>query len=162
MTRTYKPAACYELVRPSDGAVLGRIRRGVYQATGETPCNVQPYSGTVCQIDERYAIKLRSAGVLGYLDGLQVVTDHGECLQLRQIPRPCKWESLDDPDAYRAFRDVAQVLLETGHPNPKRLDLKVAAAPFDTCPACNDHYGFAEGCVECAGRGFVPEVQAPA
>ena len=162
MTRTYKPADCYELVRPSDGVVLGRVRRGVYQAADEAPSTVQPYSGTICMIDGTYAIKLRNAGVMGYLDGLQVRAERAETLQLRQVHRPLDWESLDDPDAYRAFRDAALVLCESGQPNPGRLDLKVAAAPFDTCPACNDHYGFAEGCVECGGLGFVPEVKTTA
>ncbi|WP_415844671.1 hypothetical protein ACMYUJ_17230 [Stutzerimonas zhaodongensis] len=158
MTLTYKDAACYELFRPADGVVLGRIRRGVYQVAGEAPCTLQPYTGTVCELDGRLAIKLRSAGVLGYLDGLQVMTDEGECLQLRQVRRPADWRSLDDPDAYRAFRDFAMFLEESGQARPRPLELKLAAAPFDPCPECNDHYGFAEDCPRCSGRGFVPEI----
>lgn len=154
----YKPAACYKVVRPSDGTVLAAIRRGVYQIAGETPDTLHPYSGTVSQLDGRYAIRLRVGGVVGVLDGQWIRTVHGEDLQLIQVSRPAEWLSLDDPDAYRAFRDAALVLKENGVPSAARLVLQVGAAPFDPCPACHDHYGFAEGCAECCGWGFVPEV----
>lgn len=155
MRTHYKPAAHYLLVRTRDGHVLGNVLRGVYQAADEPPCHLSPYAGIVERTESSLRIRLRLGGYLN-IDGPEPAV--GERLQLKQIPRPASEHHLDDPDVYRAWRDLAVYLGELGLPAHRVLELRVQAAPFDPCPECNDHYGFAEGCTTCNGLGFVPEV----
>ncbi|WP_313314573.1 hypothetical protein [Stutzerimonas nitrititolerans] len=151
----FKPAAHYLLVRVSDGHVLGRVLRGVYQASDSEPCNLAPYTGIVEQAEGSLRIRLRAGGHL-VIEGPEPA--EGERLQLRQIPRPGTERHMGDPDVYRAWRDLAVYMGELELPGHDLLRLRVSAAPYDPCPACNDHYGFAEGCTTCNGLGFVPEV----
>ncbi|MBA1184510.1 hypothetical protein G7000_05455 [Pseudomonas stutzeri] len=155
MQYRFKPAAHYLLVRVSDGYVLGRILRGVYRAADDPPCHLSPYTGIVEQAEGSLRIRLRAGGYL-VIEGPEPA--EGERLQLRQIPRPAGERHLDDPDVYRAWRDLAVYMGEQALPGHDLLRLRVSAAPYDPCPACNDHYGFAEGCTICNGLGFVPEV----
>ncbi|NNT92959.1 hypothetical protein [Stutzerimonas nitrititolerans] len=155
MPYRFKPAAHYLLVRVSDGHVLGRVLRGVYQASDSEPCNLAPYTGIVERTEGSLRIRLRAGGYL-VIEGPEPA--EGERLQLRQIPRPAGERHLDDPDVYRAWRDLAVYMGEQALPGHDLLRLRVSAAPYDPCPACNDHYGFAEGCTICNGLGFVPEV----
>lgn len=155
MKTRYKPAAHYLLIRPSDRHVLGRVLRGIYQASGSKPCHLEPYTGLMEVVDDSLRIRLRYGG---YLTIDEPEPAEGERLQLRQVPRPVSDRSLDDPDTYRAWRDTLIYLTEQGLPGRRLLQLTVSAAPFDPCPECHDHYGFAETCTTCNGRGFVPEV----
>lgn len=100
---------------------------------------------------------MRFGPSLGRRVGLEIITPVGERLELRPVRRPADTLAQYDPDAYRAMRELGQVLSECGHPNAARVCACVRAAPFDPCPVCNDHYGLAEGCSACGGLGFVPE-----
>jgi len=155
MHNRFKPAAHYLLVRSSDGCVLGRILRGVYYAADEEPCHLAPYTGIVDRSENSLRIRLRGGGYVT-IEGPEPT--EGERLQLRQIPRPASERHMDDPVMYRAMRDLAVYMAELELPRHDLVRLQVAAAPFEPCPDCNDHYGFAEGCARCGGLGFVPEV----
>jgi len=154
MQYRYKSAAHYLLVRVSDGRVLGRILRGIYYATGHEPCHLDPYTGIVEQHEGSLRIRLRLGEYL-VIDGPEPAA--GERLQLKQIPRPDPQLGWDEPEMYRALRDLADYMAELGLPGHDQMRIRVSAAPYETCPACNDHGGFAEICTICNGLGFVPE-----
>src|SRR5690606_41935940 len=57
---TRRSSDLYLLVRVSDGHVLGRVLRGVYQASDSEPCNLAPYTGIV---EDRKSTRLNSSHV---------------------------------------------------------------------------------------------------
>lgn len=155
MTMRYKPAAHYEIIRPGHGPI-GHIRRGVLILLGETG----GYSGIVYHLvgtergGEPY-ISRRYGPPFGKLKGLEIVTDNGERLQLRPVPRVPEVSAC--PDTYAALHEVCQMLVEQGSDRAAMLVAILHSAPFDPCAVCQNRFDLVEDCPACAGYGFVPE-----
>lgn len=152
MRREFNPAAWYSLLAPGRDTPIGTVRRGVLTLTGE-----DDYAGVVLSNASPPYLWMRFGAPLGELDGLEIITPTAERLELRPIPRDANTRAQIDTDAYRALRDLAQVLMECNHPNAAQVLRIVRVAPFEPCPVCHDDFGRAEGCSGCGGVGFVPE-----
>lgn len=161
MTRYYKPAAQYEVISPGHG-LIGHIRRSVLVLLGET----EGYSGVVHYRIEQGSrshpyggqpyVARRYGPPLGRLEGLEIVSDDGSRLHLRQIPRQPAVPAC--PVMCRVLLDLRQVLAEQEQPGAYLLSGWITAAPFDECPTCAGVFGLVDDCAECGGYGVVPEV----
>lgn len=152
MRREFNPAAWYSLQAPERDTPIGTVRRGVLTLTGG-----DGYAGVVLSNASPPYLWMRFGPPLGQLAGLEIITPTGERLALRPIPRDADTRAQFDTDAYRAMRDLGQVLMECNHPNAAQVLRIVRVAPFEACPVCDDDFGRAEGCSGCGGVGFVPE-----
>ncbi|RBJ74947.1 hypothetical protein C3L29_033230, partial [Pseudomonas sp. MWU12-2534b] len=66
------------------------------------------------------------------------------------------YKPIDDPDAYRAMVDAAQVAQEERDLRAfEKVRPHIESAAFCMCPACLDRFGAREDCSTCAGKGFV-------
>ncbi|ROL76546.1 hypothetical protein BLX41_14390 [Pseudomonas protegens] len=63
---------------------------------------------------------------------------------------------VDDPDAYRALIDVAQVAHEERDLRTFEKERPhIESAAFCICPVCHDRFDARDDCSTCAGNGFV-------
>jgi len=72
------------------------------------------------------------------------------------------YKPIDDPDAYRAMVDAAQVAQEERDLRIfERVRPHIESAAFCMCPACLGRFGTRDDCPTCVGNGFVTKRAAP-
>ncbi len=147
-------SAFYDLVARDGGPTIGRLSGNLYYPAGN-----KNYAAQV--IGERGARRLvfRITGNAWNMDGLTVVTPDGRLHDLvitGQRINGIEYTNIDDPEAYRALAECAQVALETHDFGAyQRARPLLLAAAFKKCPVCLDRFATREECQACAGHGFV-------
>ncbi|MEB2858191.1 hypothetical protein VKY20_21470 [Pseudomonas atacamensis] len=155
----YRGASTYAVVHVSNGKLLGTIRRSIFNFVSNEPRGASfPYDGKVYSSAEGVRLTLGLSAKIGKISGLELVMN-GQRYQLIETERVISgidYKPIDDPDAYRAMIDAAQVALEERNLCAfKKVRPHIESAAFYTCPACLDHFGARDDCPTCATKGFV-------
>lgn len=155
----YRGASTYNVVQITNGKLLGTISRSIFNFATDEPRGASlAYDGKVYSDEDGVRLTLGLSRKIGKIAGL-ILEMNGRQYQLIETNRviggvDCK--PLDDPDAYRALVDAAQVAQEERDLCAfEKLRAFIESATFSTCPACLDGFGERDDCESCAGKGFV-------
>jgi hypothetical protein len=160
----YRGASTYNVVQVTNGKLLGTISRSIFNfATDEPRGGSSTYDGKVYSDTDGVRLTLGLSRKIGKIAGLTLEMN-GRQYQLIETDRviggvDCK--PLDDPDAYRALVDAAQVAQEERNLRAfEKARPQIESAAFCMCPTCLDRFGQCEDCPTCFGKGFVTKTYA--
>lgn len=147
------------------GKLLGTISRSIFNFESDEPRGASfPYDGKVYSDGDGVRLTLGLSRKIGKISGL-VLELNGRQYQLVETERVISgvdYKPIDDPNAYRAMVDAAQVAQEERDLRTfERVRPHIESAAFCMCPACLDRFGTRDDCPTCAGKGFVTK-PAPA
>lgn len=155
----YRGASTYKVVQVTNGKLLGTISRSIFNFATDEPRGASfAYDGKVYSDTDGVRLTLGLSRKIGKIAGL-ILEMNGRQYQLIETDRiiggvDCK--PLDDPDAYRALVDAAQVAQEERNLRAfERLRPFIESATFSTCPDCLDRFSERDDCETCTGKGFV-------
>lgn len=155
----YRGASTYDVVQVDTGRLLGNISRSIFNFESEEPRGASfPYDGKVYSGADGVRLTLGLSRKIGTISGL-ILELNGRRYQLietqRMIRGVCR-NPIDDPDAYRALVDAAQIAQEDRDLRFfEKVRPHIESAAFCICPACLDNFGARDDCPACAGQGFV-------
>ncbi|MBK5373483.1 hypothetical protein JFT81_02385 [Pseudomonas sp. TH43] len=158
----YRGASTYDVVRIDNGELLGTISRSIfYFATTEPRCALSSYDGKVYSGPEGIHLNLGLSRNVGKVTGL-ILEMHGRRYQLIETQRMIRGichTPIDDPEAYRALVDAAQITQEDRDLRVfEKVRPHIELAAFCICPTCRDCFGERDDCSTCAGQGFVKKL----
>jgi hypothetical protein len=155
----YRGASTYDVVQVDTGKLLGKISRSIFNFESDEPRGASfAYDGKVYSDAEGVRLTLGLSRKIGTISGLMLEMN-GRRYQLIETERVISgdnYKPIDDPDAYRALVDVAQVAKEDRNLRAfEKVRPHIESAIFCMCPACLDHFCSRDDCSTCAGKGFV-------
>lgn len=159
----YRGASTYNVVQATDGKLLGTISRSIFNfATDEPRGASSAYDGKVYSDTDGVRLTLGLSRKIGKITGLilEMNGQHYQLIETYRVIGGMDRKLLDDPDAYRALVDAAQVAKEKRDLHAfERLRPFIESATFSTCPGCLDRFGERDDCVTYTGKGFVAKPQ---
>lgn len=156
-------AGVYDLVPRHGGPTLGKICTMIYypDSTEET---LGPWAAQVITENGTRRLVFRINAEVWDMDGLSVTRPDGSVYDLvltGQRINGREYSNIDDPDAYRALVDAAQVALENNDFDAYRKARPlIAAAAFTPCRSCLDRFTLREDCQNCGCQGFTARSSA--
>jgi hypothetical protein len=155
----YRGASTYNVVQVTNGKLLGTISRSIFNFATDEPRGASfAYDGKVYSDADGVRLTLGLSRKIGKIAGL-ILKMNGQMYQLIETDRvigSVDFKPLDDPDAYRAMVDAAQVAQEERDLRAfEKLRPCIESAIFRMCQSCLDSFGRREDCPTCAGNGFV-------
>lgn len=155
----YRGASTYDVVHVDDGKLLATINRSIFNFVTEKPRGAsRTYDGKVYSGSEGIHLNLGISRNVGTISGLTLEM-HGQRYQLietERVIRGIDYPPIDDPDAFRALVDAAQVAQEERDLRAfEKMRPHIESAVFCTCPSCKDRFEARDDCKTCAGKGFV-------
>ncbi|WP_430445453.1 MAG: hypothetical protein ACQZ2J_30135 [Pseudomonas piscis] len=150
----FMPSAFYDLVARDGGPSIGQLNGRIYY-----PADSKDYAAQIVGESGDRRLVFRMTGAAWNMDGMTITTPDGRVHDLvitGQRINGIEYTNIDDPDAYRALAECAQVALEThDFGTYQRARPLLLAAAFKKCPVCLDRFATREECQACAGHGFV-------
>lgn len=158
----YRGASTYDVVQVDNGKLLGTISRSIFNFESDEPRGSSfPYDGKVYSSADGVRLTLGLSRNIGKISGL-VLELNGHQYQLVETERVISgvdYKPVDDPYAYRAMVDAAQVAQEEHDLRSfEKLRPHIESAAFCMCPACLDRFGALDDCMTCCGKGFMAKV----
>ncbi|POA26308.1 MULTISPECIES: hypothetical protein [unclassified Pseudomonas] len=155
----YRGASTYDVVQVDNGKLLGTISRSIFNFSNTEPgISSSSYDGKVYSGPEGIHLNLGLSRNVGTITGLNLEM-YGRRYQLIETQRMIRGvchNPIDDPDAYRALVDAAQIAQEDRDLRFfEKVRPHIESAAFCICPACLDSFGARDDCPACAGKGFV-------
>ncbi|KPA89376.1 hypothetical protein PF66_04228 [Pseudomonas asplenii] len=153
----FMTAGFYDLVPRHGGPAIGKISTMIYypDATEE---ELGPWAAQVITENGTRRLVFRINAEVWDMNGLSVTRPDGSVYDLVLIGQRIngrEYSNIDDPDAYRALADTAQIALENHDFGAyQRARPLLAAAAFTKCPTCMDRFALSDDCHKCKGRGF--------
>ena len=158
----YRGASTYEVVQIDNGNLLGTISRSIFNFANDEPRGASfAYDGKVYSDADGVRLTLGLSRRIGKISGL-VLELNGRQYQLVETERVISdvdYKPIDDPNAYRAMVDAAQVANEERDLRAfEKVRPHIESAAFRICPACLDRFGSRDNCRTCAGKGFATKI----
>jgi len=158
----YRGASTYDVVQVENGKLLGTISRSIFNFESDEPRGASfPYDGKVYSDADGVRLTLGLSRKIGTISGLMLELN-GRRYQLVETERVISgvdYKPIDDPDAYRAMVDVAQVAQEERDLRAfEKVRPHIESAAFCMCPACLDRFDARDDCPTCTGKGFVTKL----
>jgi hypothetical protein len=155
----YCGASAYD-VRGNNAELFGKIARSIFYAAKSLAGGARSsYDGKVYRDASGANLVFNPSGVIARISGLTLTLPEGQQYALIETSRTIEgvtYAPMEDPDAYRALVDTAQVAYECRDLRAfEKLRPLIDLARFHLCPACLDRFDQREDCSGCAGLGFV-------
>lgn len=161
----YRGASTYDVVQVDTGRLLGNISRSIFNFESDEPRGASfPYDGKVYSGADGVRLTLGLSRKIGTISGLFLELNgrRYQLVETERVVRGVDYKPMDDPDAYRALVDAAQIAKEERDLRAfEKVRPHIESAAFCKCPACLDQFGAREDCPTCSGKGFVTK-SAPA
>ena len=161
----YRGASTYDVVQVDTGSLLGNISRSIFNFESDEPRGASfPYDGKVYSGADGVRLTLGLSRKIGTISGLFLELNgrRYQLVETERVVRGVDYQPMDDPDAYRALVDAAQIAKEERDLRAfEKVRPHIESAAFCMCPACLDQFGAREDCPTCSGKGFVTK-PAPA
>ena len=145
----------YDLVPRAGGPRIGKLNGRIYFPEGMA-------GQMAAQVLEDKGVRrlaFRTSAEVWAMDGMTITKPDGSIYDLvitGQRINGKEYSNIDDPDAYRALLDTAQVALENhDFETYRRARPLLLAAAFSKCASCRDHFALREDCEACGTMGFV-------
>ena len=155
----YRGASTYNVVQIDTGRLLGKINRSIFNFESDEPRGASfTYDGKVYSGADGVRLTLGLSRNIGTISGLMLELN-GRLYQLvetERVVRGVDYKPMDDPYAYRALVDVAQVAQEERDLHAfEKVRPHIESAAFCMCPTCLDRFDARDDCPTCTGKGFV-------
>ncbi|WP_256588562.1 hypothetical protein [Pseudomonas sp. HMWF021] len=161
----YRGASTYDVQQVDNGKLLGTISRSIFNFDSDQPRGASfPYDGKVYSDADGVRLTLGLSRKIGRISGLALELSGRQyrLIETHRIVRGVDYKPLDDPDAYRALVNAAQVAHEHRDLRTfEKMRPHIESAAFCICPGCLDCFAAQDDCPTCAGKGFVAKA-APA
>lgn len=155
----YRGASTYDVVQVDNGRLLGNISRSIFNFESDEPRGASfPYDGKVYSGADGVRLTLGLSRKIGTISGLMLELNgrRYQLVETERVVRGVDYKPMDDPDAYRALVDAAQVAQEERDLHAfEKVRPHIESAAFCMCPTCLDRFGARDECPTCVGKGFV-------
>lgn len=161
----YRGASTYDVVQIDNGKLLGTISRSIFNFKDDEPRGASfPYDGKVYSDADGVRLTLGLSRKIGKISGLMLELNGRQyhLVETERVISGVDYKPIDDPDAFRAMVDTAQVAQEERDLQTfEKIRPRIESAAFCICPDCLDQFSTRDDCPTCAGKGFF-EKPAPA
>ena len=132
----YRGASTYDVVQVDTGRLLGNISRSIFNFESDKPRGASfPYDGKVYSGADGVRLTLGLSRKIGIISGL-ILELNGRQYQLVETERVVRgndYKPMDDPDAYRALVDAAQVAQKSATYTPLEGCVRTSSRRLSAC-----------------------------